>query len=332
MLDLQQYNLDSSLYDVDKKPKWTSKLVDPPTKTDGFDEESNYPSLNTNTPTEQFSGIPEKQNMFAEEQYANKRMSDVEEVIDEPFNFQNYAATSIYRNQTTTDYHNKYKEQHAPGPTPQLTGFEIEPYETDPTWGSTGPELDEQRNIMNMGAEHGDTIDVDDTPIIAPGMGTEMAGAQALAPLPGDQDHWKSPSDMGSTAIDTMIDIGGNKSKIGPVGGKAGGWNAKQVGQAQTVAAGAQVVAAGIGALDGTDEFDAPDYAANILGSAASGAAMGATFGPWGAAVGGVVGAGVGTIKSISADKKQRAASLKRKNEMDMRIAAMSKYKVQKNF
>jgi len=103
-------------------------------------------------------------------------------------------------------------------------------------------------------------------------------------------------------------------------------------GKVKAGAAIGQMVAAGIHAADGTEKIDAPDYAANILGGAATGAAMGTTFGPVGTVVGAVGGAGVGTEKTIGQANKQKKQAGLRRGVEDQRIAAMSKYLVQKNF
>lgn len=94
-------------------------------------------------------------------------------------------------------------------------------------------------------------------------------------------------------------------------------WDAKGGGMGKVQAAGAvaQLAAGGIGMLDKTEEVDAPNYIAGILGSAGQGASMGAMFGPWGAAIGGVLGAGAGLVKTISQDKATNARISQREEQ-----------------
>ena len=103
-------------------------------------------------------------------------------------------------------------------------------------------------------------------------------------------------------------------------------WDAKGGGMGKVQAAGAvaQLAAGGIGMLDKTEEVDAPNYIAGILGSAGQGASMGAMFGPWGAAIGGVLGAGAGLVKTISQDKATNARISQREEQEKRFLQARS--------
>ncbi len=103
-------------------------------------------------------------------------------------------------------------------------------------------------------------------------------------------------------------------------------WDAKGggMGKVQTAGAVAQLAAGGIGMLDKTEEVDAPNYIAGILGSAGQGASMGAMFGPWGAAIGGVLGAGAGLVKTISQDKATNARISQREEQEKRFLQARS--------
>lgn len=103
--------------------------------------------------------------------------------------------------------------------------------------------------------------------------------------------------------IGTLIDANGN-----PVTGPSSQIPQSKGGMsANTAGAIGQGVATAASAIPGGDPRSAGSYAKNILGTAGTMAATGATIGgPWGAAAGAVVGAGIGTVQSISADRAEQ--------------------------
>jgi len=140
--------------------------------------------------------------------------------------------------------------------------------------------------------------------------------------IPLLQSEGANMSDISQSTFDTyQIDVP-TDAGIADAGIAKPAWDAKGggMGKVQGVAAGAQLVAGGIGMLDKTEEVDAPNYISNMLGSAGQGASMGAAFGPWVAGIGGVIGATAGLIKTKSQDKATNA-KISQREEQERRFA-----------